>query len=245
MSIKKHTTELAKAILKTTLVSRMMRAQLTRPQFLFFFIQKALIVKNFESLLSRSFQIAQAQGQHELASVLLSNLDDEQGKDNKGRVNPEAAHKTWRNAFYAALGITDVLLDQTLPLTSAKEHCDAFLYLENTDDVFLIAGAFLALERIIPLEYRGAQISRDHLFPEIFVTRAEDSLEKQEAIRRSRYYIDDHIIHDAKIHFPQLLNVLEKYENDAVAMASMAKGVELIQKVRESFYNEVVSYWVS
>ena len=42
-----------------------------------------------------------------------------------------------------------------------------------------------------------------------------------------------------------LEGVLEKYENDAVAMASMTKGVELIQNVRENFYNEVVSYWVN
>jgi len=225
------------------MMSQLRNCQINQGQFKFFTIQRMSIAYNFENLLVASLRQAKAIGDSELALALQRNLADENGEDEEGKVDPKKAHKYWRKSYFSALNITDV--DQDLLLPETINHSNIMRDIEKENDFLVMSGALLASEIIIPIEYRNARFSRDHLFPEAFVVNVDDDAETIESKHQACLYIDDHIIHDAKSHFPELLNALNKYENNADQLIKIKQGIDLIKDAREIFYKGINAAWAS
>ena len=216
-------------------VLALMRKQLDARQYKLYAAQRASVANNFVRLVVRAAQAARAMGDVELAEALEANADDELGRGFDGVVRAERNHRNWKLAYLRALGIdADAPGFPLLPGTRA--HAEAFLELEATAGVLRMAGALLSLENIIPLEYRAAIQSRDHLFPHLFCIAPEDGTETRRRKEAARQYLDDHVAHDANEHFPQLLHALEKYQADAAAMEEIRAGIDFVNRHRRRFY---------
>lgn len=243
MSLKKLLHDTSKNIYSSHLMFLLRECKINQEQFKFFTIQRISIAYNFESLLISCLEEANNIGDRELELALRRNLADEYGEDAEGNVNPQMAHKHWRENYLSALNIHAESVDLASLLPETIMHSNTMLDLAKRNDVFLIAGALLASEIIIPIEYRNVRASRDYLFPEKFVTQSSDSVETKEAKFQASLYINDHIIHDAKSHYPELLNALIKYENDEDKMLRITQGINLIKAARETFYDGVEKEW--
>ncbi|MBV8124435.1 MAG: hypothetical protein JOY60_16155 [Burkholderiaceae bacterium] len=219
-------------------VLALQRKSYDRAQYKLYAAQRAYVATNFIRLLKKGQGLAFEFGDVELAGVLQSNLNDEQGIGPDGQYDHALSHLNWKIDYLRALGLeADVPEFPLLPGT--QRHVEAFLALEREGTLFSISGALLSLENIIPLEYRAASWSRDHLFPEIFNLGEADTPQVQQEKIRARKYMDDHIIHDAKYHFPLLLRALEKYEGNADLMREIHCGIDLVNHYRKQFYADL------
>jgi len=237
MSLKKYVFGRTRSLVKSNqVIRRLSRKGLSREQYLLFAAQRGSIATNFNSLLDRGVELAKQIGDSKLEDALQSNLNDELGYNSEGRINPDLAHKKWKIDYLAALGIA-ADHPNFKPLKATKSHVDTFLALEEGGNVFNIAGALLYSENIIPVEYRAATNSRDYLFPEIFCITDRDSDVQVLNKEKARRYMDDHILHDAQSHFPDLLRALETYESDVDVFQDIKKGVDLVDCARKKFYH--------
>ncbi len=216
-------------------VLALMRKQVDARQYKLYAAQRASVASNFVRLVVKAAGAARAIGDEALAAALEANADDELGRDSDGVVRQERNHRNWKVSYLRTLGI-DAEAPEFPLLPSTRAHADAFLELEAGGNMFRMAGALLSLENIIPLEYRAAIQSRDHLFPQLFCIAANDSAEGRRRKEAARQYLDDHVTHDANEHFPQLLAALEKYQDDAAAMAEICAGVDFVNAHRKRFY---------
>ncbi len=51
--------------------------------------------------------------------------------------------------------------------------------------------------------------------------------------------MDDHIIHDSKAHFPDLLAALIIHENDPKISGQIKNGIDIVNQYRKTFYMSV------
>lgn len=236
MSIKTALTQATLELKASPLLVRLRAADLSRDQFRIVLAQKFFLAKNFDAFISSVLSKAKVAGANDLAHALEKNLRDERGYGPDGRIHSELAHRTWRDTFYKSLGLTPARLKNIAPLPGTHWHADVMNRLQDRASTFVQAGAFLMLERFIPLEYRAFQKSRDTLFPELFVINPLDL----EAVKNKKVlacqYVDDHITHDAQEHFPELLKALAPYESDEVKLKEILLGVDLIVQARRRFY---------
>lgn len=216
-------------------VLSLMRKQLNKRQYKLYAAQRASVASNFVRLVVKAADAARIAGDLQLAAALDANADDELGRDGEGRIREERNHRNWKLAYLCALGIEAESPDFPL-LPGTRAHAQAFLDLEAQAGMLRMAGALLSLENIIPLEYRAAIQSRDYLFPELFCPAPEDGAETRRYKEAARQYLDDHVVHDANEHFPQLLAALEKYQGDAAAMAEIRAGIDFVNQHRKDFY---------
>jgi Iron-containing redox enzyme len=239
MSLKYYVIEENRAVVRDNPVILALRNRaLTAAQFKLYAAQRACVATNFIGLVHRGLSLARLAGDAALAAALQSNLDDEAGIGVDGIADPDRNHRNWKIAYLNALGLGADRADFPL-LDGTRAHVETFLDQERIGTGLVIAGMILSLENIIPLEYRAAQIARDHLFPEIFCLSELDMDEIRADKRRARQYIDDHIIHDAKSHFPDLLSALVKYEDDLTAMAELRHGIDIVNACRKNFYTDL------
>jgi pyrroloquinoline quinone (PQQ) biosynthesis protein C len=237
MSLKNYVFSENKAVVRNDpVILALLGKTLNRTQYRLYAAQRAYVATNFIRLVDKAAKLARELGDEELAAALQSNLHDEIGMGPDGNRYDALDHRKWKATYLRALGIeADV---QGFPLLQAtRAHMNSFLEIEADGTVFSISGAILSLENIIPLEYRSAVSSRDHLFPEIFCPTDNDSMDVREKKELARQYMDDHIIHDSKSHFPQLLQALVKYESDPVAMTEIRAGIDLVNTYRKQFYH--------
>ncbi len=216
-------------------VLALMRKQLDVRQYKLYAAQRASVASNFVRLVLKAADAARAMGDLALAAALDANADDELGRGGDGIVHAERNHRNWKLAYLRTLDIDAEAPDFPL-LPGTRAHAEAFLELEAGASVFRMAGALLSLENIIPLEYRAAIQSRDHLFPQLFCIAANDDADARRRKSAARQYLDDHVVHDASEHFPQLLGALEKYQDDAAAMTEICAGVDFVNRHRKHFY---------
>ena len=211
---------------------------LNEDQYKLYAAQRACIASKFTLLLKKCIKLADEIGDYELENALEKNLQDELGINNFGVEDPTLNHKNWKDNYLNALGINANI--DLLPLLGAtKRHVLAMSHLEASGDVYTLAGALLYMENIIPLEYRSAIISRDYLFPDEFMINPDDDNDTVKFKIKNRNYMNDHVIHDTKKHFPDLLNALGKYEENKTAMNCIKAGIELINSRRIDFYNNL------
>lgn len=239
MSLKYYVIEENRAVVRDNpVILAMRRRALSRAQFKLYAAQRACVATNFIGLVHRGAQLARLAGDMGLAAALQSNLDDEAGIGADGIADPDRNHRNWKIAYLNALGLSADMAGFPL-LDGTQAHVDTFLDQERNGTGLVIAGMILSLENIIPLEYRAAQIARDHLFPEIFCPSEADTDAIRAGKRRAREYIDDHIVHDARSHFPDLLAALVKYEDDLTALAQLQHGIDIVNACRKNFYADL------
>jgi hypothetical protein len=216
-------------------VLSLLRKSLSKTQYKLYAAQRAYVATNFIRLVEKGARLAREIGDADLAGALQSNLDDEMGMGPDGKIYATLNHRNWKINYLRSLGIEADLKDFPL-LRDTRAHVEAFLEIEAGGNLFSIAGALLSLENIIPLEYRAAVSSRDHLFPEIFCHADGETAESHEQKELARQYLNDHIIHDSKTHFPMLLHALAKYEKESAVVTEIRAGIDMVNTYRKQFY---------
>ena len=199
-----------------------------------FFIQQIVATKSFLSL----FEILVAQRQFpELQSAAASNLRDETGMDVDGNYHAELAHSTWRKNFYRQIGIAEEQIDQTAPTPGTKAYFDGIAELVSEGDIGKVAGALLFFEGVIPRQFNSFKKGRDTLFREECVDADNDSTIQRETKQAARLYLDDHIVHDAQSHSPDLLNALAVATQASRETFEKVKlGIAAAKEARKQFY---------
>ncbi len=236
MNLKNYVISENKSVVRDDpVVLALLRKELNKAQYKLYAAQRAYVASNFLRLVDKAAHLARALGDEELAAALQANANDEIGMGADGKIHYELNHRQWKTTYLRAIDI-DADIDGFPLLPGTRAHVDAFLEIEAGGTVFSMAGAVLSLENIIPLEYRAAVSSRDHLFPEIFCVDAGDSPAARANKQSARRYLDDHIVHDANSHFPMLLHALVKYEDDPAAVAEIRQGIDLVNSYRKRFY---------
>lgn len=199
-----------------------------------FLTQQIVATKSFLSL----FEILVAQKQFpELQVTAASNLRDETGMDVDGNYHAELAHSTWRKNFYQQIGIAEEQIDQAAPTPGTKAYFDAIAELVSEGDIGKIAGALLFFEGVIPRQFNSFKKGRDTLFQEECVDTDGDSAAQRETKQAARLYLDDHIVHDAQSHFPDLLNALSVATQSSEEFLEKVKlGIAAAKEARKKFY---------
>lgn len=236
MGLKEYVISENKAVVRCDpVVLALSRKLVDRTQYKLYAAQRAYVATNFIRLVEKGALLARMACDYELADAFQSNLNDELGVGADGKKHYELDHRVWKGNYLRALGLkADV---QGFPLLrETRAHVDAFLDIEARGTLLNIAGTILSLENIIPLEYRAAVSSRDHLFPEIFCINEQDDETTRQQKEFARQYLNDHIVHDSKSHFPQLLQALLKYESDTKAMEELRAGIDMVNTYRKRFY---------
>ena len=199
-----------------------------------FFIQQIVATRSFLGLL----EILVAQKQClELQAAAASNLRDETGMDIEGNYHVELAHSTWRKNFYQHIGIAEDEIDCAVPTPGTTAYFDAIAEIVSEGDIGKVAGALLFFEGVIPRQFNSFKKGRDTLFREECVDTDGDDAVQREAKQKARLYLDDHIVHDAQCHFPDLLNALAIATQSSKEMAEKVKlGITLAKDARKKFY---------
>ena len=211
--------------------------KLTPEQWKEFAIQRYLAALNFEKLLAAGVRQAKDNGDALLAETLQSNLNDETGTV-EGKVEPKLAHTNWRKDFYAALGVSAEELKFAAPRVGTRAYVTELEHLSD-DTKLKIVGALLVLEYTIPHEFKRIQTGRDASFPGAFVVQPLDTAEIREQKERARLYIDDHIAHDARSHYPDLLKALQPHLSMPANLAEVKEGIQRIAEAKRLFYADL------
>jgi len=243
MLLKEHTTHGVKDILSLPVIRHLLQANSSTVQFKEFIIQKALIREGLIQMLMRCMDLAKHRDVDDVAKVMCSNLDDELGVDGEGNIDNGKSHAHWLGLFLRAMNIKQSDFDNTEELLETKDYIATLNEIVESDNLFYIAGAILMLERIIPIEFRAIKTSRDQILPDVFLEQNGDNESTKATKADSRRYIDDHITHDASIHFPEMLQVLERYTHIPSAFAQMEKGMNTIIGARQNFYSGIKAMW--
>lgn len=212
-------------------------SHLSSTQFRIFAVQRYKAAESFEALLEKGIELSNTSTLRSLHLVLKRNLRDEQGVDSNGQVDLSRAHSTWRQDFYGRLDITDQLLTQSTAIEGTLQYQQALKGLIASDNIYLIAEALLALEASIPAEFKRIQKARDCIFPELFLDQPTDSITIKSQKQKARLYLDDHIIHDAKEHYPELLIALESSSKSAEDIIQIITGIRKVCEAKKKFYS--------
>jgi pyrroloquinoline quinone (PQQ) biosynthesis protein C len=201
--------------------------------------QRYLAARHFEELLKAGIEKAQEIQDQELVEALSSNLRDEEGVNEHGQPLQTGSHEKWRQDFYNALGLDGHALSSAEPLDGTKEYDSTLRRLIDNEDVLTVAGALLIQEYSIPEEFKRIQVGRDLTFPAEFVTNSSDSSEQRRQKGFARLYIDHHIAHDARSHYPDLERAISKYSADPESLAKIMRGMEIISTAKQKFYESL------
>lgn len=201
-----------------------------------FAVQRYLAALPFEDLLEGCKKAALEQGDSELAGVIDANLRDETGVNADGKEVPALSHGVWRKDFYSAMGIGEDMLDSASATEETRAYEQALRRLVGKSDPVIMAGALLVLEGTIPREFARIKRGRDISFPDIFLDQAGDSEETRKRKTRARLYIEDHIVHDAQSHYPDLLRAMERYAASSEGRRRIEEGAMAIAGAKKRFY---------
>lgn len=194
---------------------------LTQEQWIFFAKQRFLAAEAFETLLETGKAHADTANDILLAQVLEKNLNDERGIID-GTLQTERAHSTWRRDFYRAIGVSEQAVQTATPTVGTKAYIQTLTSLIQDADYLKIAGAVLAIEGSLSSEFQKLQAGRDKTFPNLNA--------------KARLYIDDHILHDASSHYPDLLKALDRYIESKDTAKRIHEGITQITNAKTSFY---------
>jgi hypothetical protein len=232
-NIKLECINASKRLLEHPSMQRFSRVELSRQGFVFATGQnQAFFLDNFERLLEAGIRKARQIGDDTLAGILQDNLNDERGIDRSGAYSRELDHRTWRRDYLSALGI------ESANSTPAPATLAANAIMESAEgsDLFTLLGVLTLIEQFTPVEYWRVQRARDALFPEVFVVSNEDPPQAVQEKLRARMYLDAHIKHDSRSHFPELLRALSRYAHDEEAMQRLREGIALGVAAMKTFY---------
>ncbi len=207
-------TQSVKQFITHPLLHALNERQITRRQFQVFAVERHLATAIFVPLLERLLLLATQASNELLVRVVADNLADETGMRLPAPAGyGSMSHAIWRADYLRALGLDPT--DKPTPSLGACAYEAHLRTLLTDEDYRVLAGALLFLEASIPPEFQRIRRSRDDLFPEAFVLNKNDSCKKREAKRRGRFYLDDHIIHDATDHLPRLRAAVEQTDPES------------------------------
>ena len=241
--IKQRTKDGVHTLIKHDVLTGFKNKSASLDQFLFFTVQKALITCNTSDFVFDCVLKAKQINNKSLLSVLMLNYLDEIGADENGKIINDNIHAVWRQDYLDALGIADADIDRAKGNTAEANYNNRMQQFVDNAKPLVQIGAFLMLERLIPLEYRAMKSSRDALFPNIFIVNAGDSEAVVQSKAVAARYIDAHITHDAQFHFPILVNALNVYQNQPQRLTEILAGIDFMVEARLSFYDDVFSQW--
>lgn len=232
-------TALYEIVLRNVFLEKLEKGSLTSTEWRMFAEQRYIAARPFDALLLAGIRAAENAHDIELQQALQANYNDEMGIDEHGVEHPDRSHEQWRRDFYSELGIDDAMLSQVVPLQGTKEYLIAFEDVMREGDCLKIAGALLVLEATIPTEFKRIKQGRDATFQDVFVDANTDTVERRLQKKKARMYIDDHILHDAAAHYPDLLNALLKYESDPAAFDRIRTGAAKVTEAKKKFYEDL------
>lgn len=229
-----------KKIVENDFLDSLESGDLTQECWIRFAIERYKAAEVFEELLHSLIRKARLVGDAQLLEILEWNLRDETGVNIQGELDEALAHDTWRKNFYRALGVKDSDLEIPTTNSGTKYYIQVMKQILEQGDMLVMAGALLALEGSIPEEFIRIQRGRDISFPKIFVDKPTDDEKTLVQKSKARRYIDDHIHHDADMHYPSLLGALKPYTKDPDNLKRIADGVNRIAKAKKYFYDSLV-----
>ena len=238
-NLEKYIIDKNKNIIETEFVKRLEYWKLSKEEFINFWLQRYLIPKKFEELLYVWIEKAKNELKDtELESNLYMNYLDENWLDINWNKLKIGSHKEWRNDFNNALFIkySKIDLENIKICDWTQSFIDSYDNLISKWDWLMIIWALLFLEYNIPEEYKRVKISRDILFKNEFVINNNDTIENITKKRIWCMYIDNHIIHDSKIHYPTLKEKLIKYLNNEKNIDLIKKWIDIISEWKLKFY---------
>lgn len=229
------------AMLDTAVLNKIESGNLTPEGWRMFLAQISHAAHTFEDLLRTGKDKAAQQGILPLQVALESNLRDEAGENEQGNTIADRSHHEWRRAFYRLLGATDTFIADTTPLPGAIFYRQTLEELRQ-EHVLTIAGALLMLEFFIPHEFRKLQAGRNRTFAKEFTPYPTDSAATLREKQLGKLYLDDHIIHDAQSHYPDILKALLPYTGNEDTFNRIKKGVDMIVQAHLRFHNNLADH---
>lgn len=199
--------------------------------------QRYLAAMPFERLLETCSAVSMQEGKTDLAVALKKNLADERGTDAVGNQADDLAHGTWRKDFYTALDISSAELDIAAANAGTREYVRTVESLIASNDALAMAGAVLVLEASIPREFLCVRKGMEITFPDRFKFQTTDNELVRAQKMKNRRYIDDHVVHDAQAHYPDLLDALELYMVTESDKARFATGARTMAQAKITFYD--------
>ncbi len=225
---------------KAELLIAMREKQIDPPVFFQIIRQRVAIGGYFQSLLADAMQKAGLVKAWATERALKKNLYDEKGINSEGKVDISLSHDTWRKDFLVSLECLGYDPNAKM-VPDVTEAYKRKIHEMMNESLFILIGAILAAEYCIPIECRAIQIIRNSLFHDFFLKQITDSDDLiQEKERRCRY-IDDHIIHDSKEHYPDLLNSINEFEgkDSQNTVEKICKGIDFWVDARLFFWQSL------
>lgn len=213
--------------------------QLSKDEWRAFAAERYLASLIFEPLLDAALAKATEANDAAIADAVARNRNDELGIAADGTWRKDLAHAAWRKDFYDALGITDAMLNAAIAGPAAKAYIALLRDVLNSGDYLVMAGALLALERFLPVEFIAMRKGRDTVFADVFVDQPADDATARTARARGRVYLDDHITHDANAHYPDLLAAITPHMDNPADAKRIFAGIEAIERAKLAFYDNI------
>lgn len=202
-----------------------------------FAIQRHYLTNYFVPLLQAAYNVSNQEARYkEIDKALLENIQDETGITQRG-YSEELDHTTWRKNYLRALGID---VSEKKPIDATIAYNDALKTIMETKDYHHMVGALTFLEGQIPAEFNYIAERRDVLFPDEFVFQENDLTSVKRKKLYARRYIDDHIVHDAQSHFPDLLEPILELPKDE--QLRIMEGVYEMSATKIHFYQGIENY---
>lgn len=215
------------------------RGALTQDQWRIWAVQRYKAAAGFVSLLEAGIDRADESWMFPLGQALNNNLKDEIGYVN-GVVQPHLAHSQWRADLYGAMGVEEKQLTRAENfLFGLTLNIGVTVDLVRWGTAHQIAGAILFLEHFIPTEFRRVRKGLYPAFPDVFMNKADDDPATRDRKMRARLYLDDHIEHDSRDHFPQLLDAVVACTGTQSDVNEIRQGVRLMANARRHFYTSL------
>lgn len=228
--------------LNNAFLTFLQKGKLSKENWIKFGIQRYLAAIPFTYLLRSTIKKAKKANDHTLARAIQDNLNDELGIDQNGLKSKDASHETWRKNFYSAIGIDSTMLKKKKARKGTTTYNRTLRSIIKDGTLLESAGALLALEATFPIEFQKIKSGRDKTFPEKFIERVSDSKIEKERKKKARKYIDDHIMHDAKKHYPDILHALVDYASDPRSLSEIERGALKIAEARAIFYADLKTH---
>lgn len=230
-----NNTEVAEAH-KNTFLSQLSIGQISTDEWKTFLIERFIIAEGFVGLLGRGIELSQRDGLVEVEQALVQNLQDETGVTEDGLFDESLAHSTWRQDFLRALSLNDSASQNSASSPGVRVYSETVQSLLKQEKTFVVIGAILFLESHIPHEFLHIQKGMEISFPDVFRLNDQDSEENRQYKKQARQYIDDHILHDASAHYPDLLRAVTDSIRGVEDLQDLTRGINIIAKAKIDFY---------
>lgn len=234
----RYASSAARGLAQNKVLNALERGWPTVPRWHKYAIERYKAAHGFQRELEAAIVKCEEEGFPDVAAELRCNLDDELGIVD-GVVYPDKAHEKWRIDFYAGMGITEADIRAHKPFMGSLSAAGVVSQLIDYGSALELAGSILFIELFIPLEWNRVRKGLYPAFPHAFVLRDDDSPETRARKIAARLYVEDHIRHDAKEHFPRLRNALVRYAHVPENMAQIKAGIDAKARARAWFYESL------